>query len=164
MGDNSTSYPKCSELALEKIKQDNLNEIVEDRYKRLETYTKIIVGAIYVSAFALWKQECRILSNLEMATTGLLLTISIATFALWEIFRVFFSYRTFLKLHAAADSPLEQFQELYDSAKAAVKRDERRIMPFWYVVLAFTIIPAFSAAGILTWSFIRNILSALYKC
>ena len=132
-------------------------ELLAFTFSQAQAYTNLIIVAGYAGFFALWNFVQDDITKTQLFWSGILITISLIVFVLWEVYGMFRRSRSLLEISEAVNKPNE-FEELIRSHKQ--KESERAISygRTWIAALSITVLTGFSAIGIMLWSFISGLL------
>jgi hypothetical protein len=131
---------------------NGLMEWQADSFTRMNTYTNLVMGGGYVSAFALWSFAKPAISVRGSATLALLLGISLVSFFALEIFKMVFNMLEQDKhatLIGTSKTPREWVTR-YNAMKLEEQTTHRKFMiPFWKISFTISVTTAVAAAILL---------------
>ena len=131
-------------------------------FDRAAAYTNLIMLGGYAGGFAIWNFTREILGKQAEVWVALLLTISLATFIFFEVFKMIYLSGTVLKQRAIftkALSPGQFSAELRELEQSENKRITKWLMPVWIASLVVAVPTAIGAIGICLWNFVTALLS-----
>ena len=140
-------------------------KLVSAMHEKSKAYTNLIMIAGYASFFGIWSLTKDHLSAKEELWSALLMSISILTFVLFEVFIMYISGRQVLAWSAALRDPQVQGKPdaIMEQMQNYEKRSQRTIVQLshaWYVNLVIAVFTGLTALGILFYAFIRGIITA----
>lgn len=138
------------------VDKDLLNaqkELTAHTFSQAQAYTNLVLVAGYAGFFAIWSFIKTDMSRAQIFWSGLLITLSLTTFMVWEIYASFCRSKSLLGLARAVNDP-ENFLAHLHSHKADEQNRVIRHGRAWAVAFAFTVLTGFSAIGILLWAFV----------
>jgi len=163
MADMQKVVEELAKKALERDKDERVEIIIRVTsalFDKAAAYTNLIIIAGFAGFFAVWSSMKVYLSPLEMFTSAFCVTVSLSVFIFWEVFGMLVRSRTLKELLKVLNTPAAEFQGAL--AKQQKTEQLRNIWVFriWAVALFFTIAPALVAAGVLIFSFGRQLWAA----
>lgn len=96
-----------------------------------------------------------------MAAVGLLLTVSLTAFLLFEVYKMAVNVGVTLKQGAICSQilpPVEFFEKIAALQKETDHRTMTQMMPLWRVALLFTVLTALGAIALLFYAFLATLL------
>ncbi len=123
-------------------------------------YTNVIFLAGYAGFFAVWSMMKTSMSRTEMLLTAFCIVFSLVVFVFSEIARMIINYVTVRGLSKVAQWPPEEFGKRLAKREKAIQRMNIRVFILWTLIWALTIVPGLIAAGVLLWSFGRQLWQA----
>ncbi len=133
-------------------------------FDRAAAYTNLIMFGGYAGGFAIWNFTRDMLGTSAQAWVALLLIISLATFILFEVFKMVFSSKAVFRQRAilTKEMPPDQF---FAKLRELEQHDNLRIakilIPLWVGVLVISVSTALGAVGICLWVFAANVITGL---
>ncbi len=137
-----------------------LIRILSAMYDKAMAYTNLIIVAGYAGFFAVWSSMKDNLSPVEMFLSALCITLSLTVFISWEVFGMIARTKNLKGLLRVLDAPPNEFQAALDKQQMAEKTQNICVLRIWIVALIFTVTPALVAAGLLIFSFGRQLWAA----
>ena len=141
--------------------RDIIVDIQTKGFDRATAYTNLIMIGGYAGGFAIWNFTRDHLDDRAEVWAALLLTVSLAGFISFEIFKMIHSSRGLLKQRALLRKPMppQQFiAEIQKLAQQEGRETTRLVMPIWIASLVLSAATALGAVGIFLWSFIAILL------
>jgi hypothetical protein len=136
-------------------------EIVTRTFDRASAYTNLIMLGGYAGAFAIWSFTREYLPKTATILVALLLGVSLCTFILFEVFKMFFSTKTFMRQRELLvhQLPPQQFlQELSQFRTSADTLVLKVVMPIWRVAMVISVGTALGAIAILFYNFLAILI------
>jgi hypothetical protein len=93
---------------------DAQKELLASSFNQAMAYTNVILGAGYAGFFATWAFTRDKLSPRETLWSAFLLTVSLLSFVLFEVYRSFYTSRQLLGLSRAVNDPANIAQRLLE--------------------------------------------------
>lgn len=140
--------------------RDILVDIQTKAFDRGAAYNNLILLGGYAGAFTTWNFTRATMSPEALAAVGLLLTISLTTFVLFEVYKMTNNVRTNLQQRALCSENLPASQFLARMAELQKRVDSHTLkvmMPAWGVSLAITALTAIGAIGLLCYAFLATL-------
>lgn len=132
-----------------------IGDLMTKTYDKASSYTNVILVAGYASAFTLWSFTKSSLTERTTLTVALLLLVSIATFIMFEIYKMItnsLAFKGHLKILNDSLSNAE-----FKAALAAVTKREvgmtKAMIPVWIGTLVVCVSTAIGAGGLLVYNF-----------
>lgn len=132
-------------------------ELLSSSFNHAMAYTNIIILGGYASFFAIWNFTKPHLSKEQILWSALLMTASLMSFVAFEIYGMILRSHSILRLAKAVKDP-ENFEALLGEYQNQEKTKVTRYGRVWVVALVISVATGFSAASILVWAFIRELL------
>jgi membrane-anchored glycerophosphoryl diester phosphodiesterase (GDPDase) len=133
--------------------------ILSALYDRAASYTNLILAAGYAGFFTVWTTMKDTLSQTESLIAALSVTFSLLVFVFWEVGVMLCAAKDLGAIQQALDAPQEKFEKLIQQAKISQERRSVSVRRLWFVILLATIVPGLIGAGVLIYSFIRQLIS-----
>ena len=142
---------------------DTQIRIIAGSYEKANAYTNLIILAGYAGLFALWQFTKDALTRSQVLLSGFFLLISIAIFVLFEIYKAYYTSRLLRKyLSVVQDSDNRSSPEKLLTAMNAFESSERaasvHFVRFWSVIFWLTTITGLGSAGVLGYSFVKDLI------
>lgn len=157
-----------AKAALEKAEADAervrhiLIDIQTKVFDRAAAYSNLIMFGGYAGGFAIWNFTREILGNQAEVWVALLLTISLATFIFFEVFKMIFTSMGTFKQRAVLTKvlPPDQFlAKLQELEQSQNMRIAKWVIPIWITSLVIAMPTALGAFGICMWNFVTALLN-----
>jgi len=139
---------------------DVMIRILSAMYDKAMAYTNLIIVAGYAGFFAVWSSMKDNLSPVELFLSALCITLSLTVFIFWEVFGMIARTKNLKGLLRVLDAPPNEFQAALAKQQMAEKKQNIWVLRIWLVALIFTATPALVAAGLLIFSFGRQLWTA----
>lgn len=136
---------------------DAQKELLSFSFSRAMAYTNLILGAGYAGFFATWGFTRDRLSAHETLWAALLVTLSLLSFVLFEVYKSFHISTTLLGLSRAVADPANLTQRLVDWQRKAQSADIR-FGRIWAATFWFTLLTGLGGGGILIYAFVRALI------
>ena len=140
---------------------DAQKELLSFSFNRAMAYTNLILGAGYAGFFATWSFSRDRLSAHETLWSALLVTLSLLSFVLFEIFKAFYISKTLLGLSRAVADPEHLAQRLLEWQRDS-HAAEIRFGRIWVVTFWFTVLTGVGGGGILIFAFVRALVQSYW--
>jgi hypothetical protein len=136
---------------------DAQKELLSSSFSRASAYTNLILGAGYAGFFAVWAFTRDQLTPPQVLWSALLVTVSLLSFVVFEVYKNFYLSRALLSLARA----------VADEANFAVrilewKRDQQareiRFGRIWASAFWLTLLFGFGGGLVLVYAFVRGLL------
>jgi len=150
--------PRDEDVAT-KVKTANI-ELLSNAYERARAYTNLVILGGYAGAFTIWNFSRPILTDHGLVAVALLLTVSLATFVLFEVFQMYFLTRIFLKHRAVLFSsvPGKEFLRRHEEYRAESNAETVRVLLImWSIALSVCVLTALLALSILLDTFFATL-------
>jgi hypothetical protein len=139
---------------------DAQKELLAHAYGQAQAYTNVLLLAGYAGFFGIWSFLSPTLSKGQILWSAFLVSISLATFIVWEVVQSYFRSRSLLGLARAIEVP-----DLVSERLAQYWRNEqnRTIAQgrAWVVAFGISVVTGLLGVLVLLWAFVRS-LWALY--
>jgi len=155
---------ELAKKALEREKDERVEimiRVMSALFDKAAAYTNLIVVAGFAGFFAVWGSMKAHLSQVEMFTSALCITISLTVFIFWEVFGMLVRSKNLKELLVVLNTPAAEFQAALAKQQKTEQLRNIWIFRIWTVVLFFTVAPALVAAGLLIFSFGRQLWAAI---
>ncbi|MCK4860078.1 MAG: hypothetical protein KAS87_05930, partial [Candidatus Omnitrophica bacterium] len=141
----------------EKLKEfiEKQKEVVISSYEQAKSYSNIIMMGGYVGLFAIWNFTKDNLNKWQSMSVGLLATVSVFTFVLFEVYGLWFRSRQTFSLMSELDKAERLNEFPADYGKQEIKCS-KRMMKAWPFFFFITLCSGVSAGVILVWSFVTK--------
>lgn len=159
-----TDLQKVVEELAEKAKNERVEimiRVMSAVFDKAAMYTNLIIVAGFAGFFTVWGNMKPHLSNVEILTSTLCISISLTVFIFWEVFGMLVRSKNFKELIEVLNTPEDQFRAALGKQQKNEQLRNIRVFRIWPVILFFTVAPALVAAGILIFSFGRQLWAAI---
>jgi hypothetical protein len=133
-------------------------ELIAHAFGQAQAYTNVVLGMGYAGFFAIWTFLKPELSKAQVFWSALLVSVSLASFILWEVYNAYYRSRSLLSLANTVQNPAT-----FTEAIEQYKRDEHarvvNLRRIWVGAFALTVLPGFGGLLVLIWAFIRSLYS-----
>ena len=138
-----------------------LIRVTSAQYDKAMAYTNLIILAGFAGFFAVWSSMKDHLSSMEMFASALCITISLTAFIFWEVLGMLVRSKSMKAVLLVLNAPPGEFSRAM--AKHQNLEQHRNILMFrvWNVILVITVAPALVAAGLLIFSFGRQLWAGI---
>lgn len=163
MTDISKLIQQQAELAQKKQQDDRVDVIVKIMsalYDKAAAYTNLIIVAGYIGFFTVWGNMKDTLSEGEMLLSAFCITFSLVFFVFWEVVKMIINSSVYRGLIEVINAPPNQFEEKLQEQQKSEQRLQIRLLRAWFVILILTVVPGVIGAGVLLWSFGRQLIGA----
>lgn len=130
--------------------------LVTATFDQAKAYAHVVLGIGYVSIFAAWGFTREYLTREQIFWSAFLASLSIFVFVLFEVFSMFVTSRTLLKLAEAVRNPA-RFHEVI----AENERKDRALLQSyarsWILCWGFSVVTGVAAALILLGAFVGQL-------
>jgi len=140
---------------------DANKELLAHAYDRGMAYTNLILGAGYAGFFATWTFTRDRLTDRQTLWSALLVSLSLISFVLFEVYKTFFVSRTLLALSRAVQNPTEVVRRLAEWQQI-VEASQIRFGRIWAYTFPFTLFTGLAGIGILVYAFICALLKSYW--
>jgi hypothetical protein len=133
--------------------------IYDSAYDRHRSYTTLVISAGYVGFFSFWRAVKEILPTTLLLLSGLLMTISVCIFIVYEIYKMISDGLFYKKINEIFIS-----SDTVDIIKEIQKKEQehkRNLYCIWFNFLLPTLFTAFFGAIFLIASLYKEIFSEL---
>lgn len=156
----SQAAKRHAEDTAERVRKAQL-DIACKTFDRAAAYTNLIMFGGYAGAFAVWNfTRERLLGQAEI-WVALLLTISLAAFVFFEVFKMVISSKIMFKqrnLLTKAMPPEEFLSKLQALGQEDDTRTAKFVIPLWVLSLSVAVSTAIGAVGICLWNFLAILI------
>lgn len=139
---------------------DVIIKIMSALFDKAAAYTNIIIVAGYIAFFTVWGNMKESLSETEMLLSAFSITISLVFFVFLEVGKMIINSQSFRGLMKVINAPPDQFEKKLQEQQKAEQRLHIKVFRAWIVVLVLTVVPGLVGAGVLLWSFGRQLINA----
>jgi hypothetical protein len=143
------------EIADQEKARANLIEIQAKVYDKATAYTNLIIAGGYAGSFALWAATRAQLTTKTNVAVALALTVSLASFILFEVYKMTLTAIIFLRNRKFLTAPLTP-AEFNEQAKANDRRNQKLMlvfMPVWVCVMFVSVGGALVAFALLFYNY-----------
>ncbi len=138
---------------------DIIVKIMSVLFDKAAAYTNIIIVAGYVAFFTVWSNMKTTLSEREMLLSAFCITLSLIFFIFWEVGKMIINSQSLRGLIEVINAPPDQFGQKLQEQQKAEQRLNINLIRAWFVVLSLTVVPGLIGAGVLLWSFGRQLIN-----
>ncbi|MEQ9190478.1 MAG: hypothetical protein RLQ25_08230 [Alphaproteobacteria bacterium] len=152
------SISEATQKAQRDAEQDNadrareiLIDILTKVFDRAAAYTSLILFGGYAGGFAIWNFTNDLLGPTAKAWVALLLTISLATFIFFEVFKMMYSSKGLFQQRAILTKslpPTKFIEEIQMLERQENRKIVKYLIPIWIAALAVAVSTALGAVGI----------------
>lgn len=132
---------------------DAQKELISHTYGQATAYTNIIFIAGYAGFFGLWKLTEGYLLKSQVYSSALLITISITSFVLFEVYQMSIRSIKILALAKTIEDP-NTYHELIAEFKTGYVNSMKKLKGFWIASMIICLSTGIGGVGILGYSFI----------
>ena len=121
-------------------------QVIAEAYERSEKYTNIIILAGYAGIFSMWSLIKNYLDKDIVLISALMIGVSLTTFIIWEVFKMFVSAAQCKKISEILyqNKKPSLIQKDLQDFSVKVRNLNNRIHSFWWIiVLIITILFGF---------------------
>lgn len=164
MPDMQKIVEELAKKAQEREKDERVEvliRVMSALFDKAMAYTNLIVLAGFAGFFAVWGSMKAHLSPVEMFTSALCITISLTVFIFWEVFGMVVRSKNLKELLRVLEVPPADFSRAMAQQQKTEQLRNIWVFRIWIVVLVFTVAPALVAAGLLIFSFGRQLWAAI---
>jgi hypothetical protein len=136
---------------------DVIIKVTSALYDKAVAYTNIILLAGYAAFFAIWNTMKTNMSRWEMLLTAFCITFSLVFFVFFEVTKMIVNSKSLTGLTKVLNAPPQDFDKRLAEQQKAEQRMSIRLLKFWVVILALTVLPGLVAAAVLLSSFGRQL-------
>ena len=136
---------------------DVMIEITSALFDKAIAYTNIIIIAGYIAFFTIWGNMKDTMEKNEMLISALAISFSLVVFVFWEVTKMIIHAHISRGLMRVINAPPQEFEERLQEQQKAEQQLNIRILRAWYPILVLTVVPALVGAGVLLWSFGRQL-------
>jgi len=140
---------------------DAQKELLSFGFNRAMAYTNLILGAGYAGFFATWTFTRDQLSARGTLWSALLVTLSLLSFVLFEVYKSFHISRTLVGLSRAVADPVNLAQRLLDWQRERYSV-EIRFGRIWAATFWFTLLTGLAGGSILIVAFVRALIRSYW--
>lgn len=143
----------------EKLRQ-NFIELQSKLYEKATAYTNLILLGGYAGAFTIWHLTKDQLPSKASIVIAILLAVSLATFALYEVFNMLATQIHFGRVSNILnhDYPPDVFLEKFSEFKTLIGKKSLSQIPIWITCVAVCVITVLAALGLLFYNFLAVLL------
>lgn len=150
---------KAQKEALEKQKNEYIDLLIRVQaggFEKAIAYANVIILAGYAGAFALLSVTQKFIPDKLLITSVILLAFSLVIFCGWEVGKMIFYARHNRKIIPLLNKKLspEKFFNEMENLQLQENLSNIKMGKWWYFILVLTVIPGFSAGGMLLYSYI----------
>lgn len=141
---------------------DAQKELLAHAYGHAQKYTSVVLLAGYAGFFTIWSYLREDFSKGQVFSSGFLISLSLSTYIIWEVYQAFHRSRSLLGLNKVVLDPKNFSTLLAEYNKA----EHQRAIIFgrvWVFVFGFTGLTGLSAVGILMYAFIEKLWFTYYQ-
>jgi len=131
-------------------------ELLAHAFGQAQAYTNVVLAAGYAGFFAIWSFLKPELSKVQIFWSALLVSVSLATFILWEVYQVSYRSRSLLSLARAVDDPA-RFHEHMLKYRQSEQDRLIELKRLWVGTYAVTVLTGFAGVGVLLWAFVQTL-------
>lgn len=145
---------------MDKQEYEFRKDLIHLRYGHNQTYATVILAIGYAGIFTLWAFAQEYLQPWQVLSSATLLLVSISTFVLFEVYKIFQVSKETLE----ADEILSELQDFEDKRAEFIKRRENELQTYgrlWKISFRVTFLTGVGAIAILLVSFVEK-LCALF--
>jgi hypothetical protein len=132
-------------------------ELLSAAYSQAQAYTSLILGAGYAGFFAAWGFTRDQLSAPQILWSALLVTLSLMSFVLFEVYKSFYVSRALLALGRTVQDPA-QFPQLLENWKAERRDADIRFGRIWAGSFWVTLPSGLGGGLILIYGFVSSLI------
>jgi predicted neutral ceramidase superfamily lipid hydrolase len=136
---------------------DVIIKVTSALYDKAVAYTNVIIIAGYVAFFAIWNTMKANMSRPEMLLTAFCMTFSLVFFVFWEVTKMIINSKSVTGLMKVLNAPPQEFDKRLAEQQKADQRLNVRLMKYWIIILALTVVPGLVAGAVLLVSFGRQL-------
>jgi hypothetical protein len=138
-------------------------KILTAAYDKAAAYTNLIFIGGYAGFFGLWQLTKDHLAKAQVLWAALFMLMSIITFVLFEVWKMYYSSRGLLGLGRIMSDPENQksIKNLLAEIEKHSAEERKRVIWFgrvWHVALIVALFTGLAAAAILCWAFVMGLL------
>lgn len=162
MQDKQKIIEKLDDKALEKDEHvENLIRITSALYDKASAYTNIVIAAGFVGFFTVWGNMKDHLSIVQMSTSAFSITLSLTVFILWEVYMMWIRSKSINERHTVIKAPPAEFKVALEKQEKSEQLRNIQTHKIWRFALFFTVVPGIVAAGILIYSFTKQLWTTI---
>lgn len=132
-------------------------ELLSSAYSQAQAYTNVILGAGYAGFFAAWGFTRDQLTPTQVLWSALLVTLSLLSFVLFEVYKSFYTSQALLGLSRTVQDP-SQFAQLLEKWKLERRSAEIRFGRIWASTFWITLLSGLAGGLVLIYSFVSSLI------
>lgn len=133
-------------------------ELLSSAYSQAQAYTNLILGAGYAGFFAAWGFTRDQLSPPQILWSALLVTLSLLSFVLFEVYKSFYTSQALLGLSHTVQNPA-QFPQLLEKWKADRRSADIRFGRIWAGTFWVTLLSGLGGGIVLIYGFVASLIN-----
>lgn len=133
-------------------------------FDRAVAFNNIVIFAGYAGAFTIWNFTREHMSKYAEVSIALLLTVSVATYVFFEVFKMLSTTRSVLRQTELMKRklPAVQFLDEWEKLDKQIHRETMNVtLPIWRVALITCVTTAAAAIAICLWQFVSVLIEGL---
>lgn len=131
-------------------------ELLSFAFSQAQAYTNVVLIGGYAGFFGIWTQMANGITQATKFWSGLLISLSIGGFIVWELYGMVSRSQSLMGIARAVNSP-EKYEELISQHKVHEQARMIRLGRLWVCAIAFIASTGFSALGIMLSAFIHGL-------
>lgn len=141
-------------------------ELITSAFDSATRYSNLFILAGYGTFFGLWNvTRDRLVGRQAPIWAALLMLVSVATFAAFQVYSVYLNSSALIRLaQANVDPPPATLEDLMSRMQRHYEEERKRTprtLRIWRPVFFFTVATGFAAIGILGWAFVQSLWRGL---
>lgn len=147
-------------MSSQRDRLEAIKEISADQFSQARAYTNVLLAAGYAGLFGLWSILKDSVSSQATVICGLLISLSLAIFLLWELVGMFARHQTLAEMNKLFSSG-DEFDSLAQNHAVRMRNFNITLLRIWPYFLWPTIIFGFGAFFVLIASFLSLLFPKL---
>ncbi len=136
-------------------------ELLSHAYDRGMAYTNLILGAGYAGFFTTWSFTKDRLSERQTLWSALLVSLSLISFVVFEVYKTFYLSQSLLGLTRAVQDPAN-INRLIEEWQRDARSAQIRFGRIWATTFWFTLLTGLLGGAILIYSFVRALFQSYF--